>query len=137
MSEVMFMSICAIHMVNAWRTEAGLSMGQFKVDSKSNEITAIPELLRLLELSGSLVTIDAMGCQKTIAACMLERKADYLLVVKANQKTLHTEIKNLFDHYWTSTTECTGCLMLLLMKTDAGRETVMRRKIWRQQGRYP
>ena len=95
----------AIHMVNAWCTEAGLSMGQFKVDSKSNEITAIPELLRLLELSGSLVTIDAMGCQKTIAACILERKADYLLAVKANQKTLHTEIKTLFDHYWTSTTE--------------------------------
>lgn len=76
----------AIHMVNAWCTEAGLSLGQYKVDSKSNEITAIPELLKLLEISGSLVSIDAMGCQKKIAESILEKEADYLLAVKGNQK---------------------------------------------------
>ena len=90
----------AIHMVNAWCTEAGLSLGQYKVDSKSNEITAIPELLKLLEISGSLVSIDAMGCQKKIAESILEKEADYLLAVKGNQKKLYGEVTRLFDQYW-------------------------------------
>ena len=90
----------AIHMVNAWCTEAGLSLGQYKVDSKSNEITAIPELLKLLEISGSLVSIDAMGCQKKIAEAILEKEADYLLAVKGNQKKLYGEVARLFDQYW-------------------------------------
>ena len=64
-------------MVNAWCTEAGLSLGQYKVDAKSNEITAIPALLKLLELAGCLVTIDAMGCQKKIATTILKKDADY------------------------------------------------------------
>lgn len=90
----------AIHMVNAWCTEAGLSLGQYKVDTKSNEITAIPELLKLLEISGSLVSIDAMGCQKKIAESILEKEADYLLAVKGNQKKLYGEVTRLFDQYW-------------------------------------
>ena len=90
----------AIHMVNAWCTESGLSLGQYKVDAKSNEITAIPELLKLLELSGSLVTIDAMGCQKKIAAAILKKDADYLLAVKGNQKKLYGEVTRTFDRYW-------------------------------------
>ena len=90
----------AIHMLNAWCTEAGLSLGQYKVDAKSNEITAIPELLKLLELSGCLVTIDAMGCQKKIATAILKKGADYLLAVKGNQKTLYGEITRTFDQHW-------------------------------------
>ena len=75
----------AIHMVNVWASSNGLALGQTKVDEKSNEITAIPKLLQLLELSGCIVTIDAMGCQKEIAREIIEAQADYLLAVKENQ----------------------------------------------------
>ena len=68
-----------------------------KVDAKSNEITAIPELLKLFELSGSLVTIDVMGCQKKIVAAILKKDADYLLAVKGNQKKLYGEVTRTFD----------------------------------------
>ena len=78
----------AIHMVSAWATANLITLGQVVVDEKSNEITAIPELLRILELSGSLVTIDAMGCQTEIAQTILDAGADYMLAVKKNQPTL-------------------------------------------------
>src|SRR3954453_17501065 len=78
----------AIHMVSAWATENKLSLGQVVVDEKSNEITAIPESLRLLDLSGVVVTIDAMGCQKEIADLIREGGGDYVLAVKQNQPTL-------------------------------------------------
>lgn len=97
----------AIHMLNAWCTEAGLSLGQYKVDAKSNEITAIPELLKLLKLGGGLVTIDAMGCQKKIATEILKKGADYLLAVKGNQKKLYGEITRAFDEYWQDNPEDT------------------------------
>jgi predicted transposase YbfD/YdcC len=87
----------AIHMVSAWATGNQLVLGQYKVDEKSNEITAIPELLKLLNLSGSIVTIDAMGCQKKIAKAIRKADADYVLAVKDNQKILHNEIKTCFD----------------------------------------
>ena len=83
----------AIHMVSAWATENKLSLGQVVVDEKSNEITAIPELLQALEISGALVTIDAMGCQKEIAEQIRERKADYALAVKQNQPTLYEQVE--------------------------------------------
>jgi hypothetical protein len=86
----------AIHMVSAWATESQLVLGQTKVD-KSNEITAIPALLDLLELSGCIVTIDAIGCQKEIASQIVEQGADYVLALKANQGTLHTDTKDLFE----------------------------------------
>lgn len=87
----------AIHMVSAWATGNQLVLGQYKVDEKSNEITAIPELLKLLNLSGSIVTIDAMGCQKKIAKAIRKADADYVLAVKDNHKTLHNEIKTCLD----------------------------------------
>jgi len=87
----------AIHMVSAWATSNQLVLGQYKVDEKSNEITAIPELLKLLNLSGSIVTIDAMGCQKKISKAIRNADADYVLAVKENQKTLHDEIKTCLD----------------------------------------
>jgi predicted transposase YbfD/YdcC len=83
----------AIHMVSAWATENKLSLGQVVVDRKSNEITAIPELLRVLEVSGAIVTIDAMGCQKEIAELIRERGGDYVLAVKQNQPTLSEKVE--------------------------------------------
>jgi predicted transposase YbfD/YdcC len=82
----------AIHMVSAWSTENKLSLGQVVVDEKSNEITAIPELLQLLDVSGAVVTIDAMGCQKEIAARIRQGGGDYVLAVKQNQPTLHEQV---------------------------------------------
>jgi predicted transposase YbfD/YdcC/predicted DNA-binding protein (UPF0251 family) len=86
----------AIHMVSAWATANHVSLGQTIVDAKSNEITAIPQLLKMLELAGSLVTIDAMGCQTEIASAILDAKADYVLAVKENQRTLYEEIEWFF-----------------------------------------
>lgn len=83
----------AIHMVSAWATANRLSLGQIVVDEKSNEITAIPALLKLLELKGCLVTIDAMGCQTAIAEAIRDREADYVLAVKDNQPTLHRGVE--------------------------------------------
>lgn len=89
----------AIHMVSAWATANHISLGQIVVDEKSNEITAIPKLLQILELSGCLVTIDAMGCQTEIAAAIVAEDADYVLAVKGNQPTLHDGIATFFlDH---------------------------------------
>jgi predicted transposase YbfD/YdcC len=87
----------AIHMVSAWATESKLSLGQVVVDEKSNEITAIPALLEVLELSGAIVTIDAMGCQKEIAAKVRERGGDYVLAVKQNQPTLYEQVREAID----------------------------------------
>jgi predicted transposase YbfD/YdcC len=86
----------AIHMVSAWATANRISLGQVVVDQKSNEITAIPRLLELLDVSGCLVTIDAMGCQAEIAGKIIEAKADYVLAVKANQPTLHEGVVEFF-----------------------------------------
>jgi predicted transposase YbfD/YdcC len=89
----------AIHMVSAWATANHISLGQVVVDAKSNEITAIPKLLQLLEISGSVVTIDAMGCQTAIAEKIVSSGADYVLAVKDNQPTLHAGIEAHFiDH---------------------------------------
>jgi predicted transposase YbfD/YdcC len=82
----------AIHMVSAWASENTLSLGQVVVDEKSNEITAIPELLRLLDVAGALVTIDAMGCQKEIAAQIRAGGGDYVLAVKQNQPSLYERV---------------------------------------------
>jgi predicted transposase YbfD/YdcC len=87
----------AIHMVNAWAVHHGLVLGQVKTEAKSNEITAIPELLKLLDLKGSVVTIDAMGCQKEIAKQIVEQGADYVFSLKGNQGNLHKEVALLFE----------------------------------------
>ncbi len=87
----------AIHMVSAFAADNGVVLGQIKTAEKSNEITAIPELLDLLELKGSVVTIDAMGCQKSIAKKITEKEADYVIAVKGNQGHLHQSIKDFFD----------------------------------------
>jgi predicted transposase YbfD/YdcC len=87
----------ALHLVSAFATTSRLVLGQEAVEEKSNEITAIPALLERLDLAGALVSIDAMGCNPTIAQSILDAGADYLLAVKDNQPTLHAEIESYFD----------------------------------------
>jgi len=87
----------AIHIVNAWACEQRLVLGQVKVNNKSNEITAIPELIKVLELSGCIVTIDAMGTQAKIAQLIQEQGADYCLALKGNHHYLHERVVDLFD----------------------------------------
>ncbi len=85
----------ALHSVSVWASEFGLSLGQVACAEKSNEITAIPELLRLVDIKGAIITIDAMGTQKAIAAEIIDGKADYVLGLKGNQETLHQAV---IDH---------------------------------------
>lgn len=84
-------------MVSAFATANGVVLGQQKTNEKSNEITAIPNLLQLIDIKGGIVTIDAMGCQKEIAKKIISKDADYVLAVKDNQKNLHNEIKDFFN----------------------------------------
>jgi len=87
----------AIHIVSAWASENRLVLGQVKVDEKSNEITAIPELLQMLEVNGCIVTIDAMGCQKEIAKDIVDKGADYVLALKGNHGGLHEDVELFFQ----------------------------------------
>jgi predicted transposase YbfD/YdcC len=86
----------ALHSVSVWASEFGLSLGQVACAEKSNEITAIPELLRMVDIKGAIITIDAMGTQKAIAAEIIDGKADYVLGLKGNQETLHQAV---IDHF--------------------------------------
>jgi len=88
-----------IYMVSAWANKNDLVLGQIKVSEKSNEITAIPKLLDLLDLSGCIITIDAMGTQKEIAAKIINKQADYLLALKGNQSNLHEEVIEAFEKF--------------------------------------
>jgi len=85
------------YVVSAWAEDNGLVLGQLKVADQSNEITALPELLRVLELSGCIVTVDAMGTQKKIAKEIIEADADYVLALKGNHETVHEEVKSFLD----------------------------------------
>ncbi len=91
------LGVQAIHLVSAWASDVRVTLGQVAVEEKSNEITAIPKLLEMLEIAGALVTLDAMGCQKEIAAKIRERRADYVLAVKENQPHLHEDVERLFQ----------------------------------------
>jgi predicted transposase YbfD/YdcC len=86
-----------LHMVSAWSTENGLTLGQIATEEKSNEITAIPELIDRLDVKDAIVTVDAMGCQKKIAKKIVDSQADYVLAVKDNQPKLHEAIKDIFS----------------------------------------
>lgn len=89
--------LAALHLVTAWSSQNGLTLGQYATEDKSNEITAIPQLLKLLNLQGCTVTIDAMGCQREIAAEIRAGKADYVLAVKENQPHLYEDLQKHFD----------------------------------------
>lgn len=88
-----------LHLVSAWASDLRISLGQVAVDEKSNEITAVPQLLELLELTGAMVTLDAMHCQKETTAVIRAKGADYVITVKENQPKLHTMIADLFLKY--------------------------------------
>jgi predicted transposase YbfD/YdcC len=88
----------AIHLVSAWASQSRLVLAQRKVETKSNEITAIPEVLRLLELEGCTVTIDAMGCQRAIAKQIVQQGANYVLALKENQEQLHSDVTDTFGY---------------------------------------
>lgn len=86
-----------VHMVSLWACDQQLTLGQVKVDGKSNEITAIPKLLEIIDIAGSTITIDAMGTQVKIASKIIENGADYILALKGNQSQVHDEVRNFFD----------------------------------------
>lgn len=86
----------AIQMVSAWATSQKLVLGQVKVDCKSNEITAIPELIKVLDLKGCIVTIDAIGCQREIVKLIVEQQGDYVISLKNNQGSLYSKVEELF-----------------------------------------
>lgn len=108
----------ALHMVSAFVCGSGLALGQWKTEEKSNEITAIPLVIDSLDITGATVTVDAMGCQKTVAQAIVDKGADYVLALKGNQGTLHEAVRRLFDvaqwqHYgefadWGHATEEAG-----------------------------
>ena len=90
-------SLKALHTVSAWASEQHLMLAQHRVEGKSNEITAIPELLQLLDINGAIITLDAMGTQRDIAAQIVEQGGDYILALKGNQDTLHKRVKAFFQ----------------------------------------
>jgi predicted transposase YbfD/YdcC len=89
--------LTGIHLVNAWSTDNGICLGQLKVDDKSNEITAVPQLMEILDLKGTIVTTDALNTQKTIASKVIEKEGDYLLPVKGNQPALMEAVTSAFE----------------------------------------
>jgi predicted transposase YbfD/YdcC len=87
----------ALHIITAWSSSHQLVLGQKKVHKKSNELTAIPALIEMLEIAGSVITIDAMGCQKDITSLIVKKKGDYILALKGNQKLLYKAVKEWFE----------------------------------------
>ena len=94
-----------LHCVNAWSRKNGITLGQVATAAKSNEITAIPELIRLLDIKGAVVTIDAMGCQKSIAAEIIDNGADYFLALKGNQGIFYKEVSAYLNQLLDSLSE--------------------------------
>lgn len=112
----------ALHSVSVWASELGLSLGQVACDDKSNEITAIPELLKLVNIQGAIITIDAMGTQKAIAAEVIEQKADYVLALKGNQEKLHDAVIEYIDQQFENDFAGTGARQHTTTETAHGRE---------------
>lgn len=121
----------AIHMVSAWLNDKGLVLGQVKRDAKSNEITAIPKLLKRLRLKGCTVSIDAAGCQKEIAGAIIKGEGNYLLAVKGNQPTLHEDIlkqfKEAFDGRRRTADELARPVIETAQETDGGHGRIEKR----------
>lgn len=118
----------AIHMISAWSQANQLVLGQLATAAKSNEITAIPKLLELLDLRGAVVTTDAMGCQKAIAEQIVDQGGDYLLQVKDNHPTLHADLKLLFAEGMRQ--DCLGIGHEYTEDVDAGHGRVETRRLW-------
>lgn len=118
----------AIHRVSAWAQENQLVLGQLTTDAKSNEITAIPALLELLDLQGAVVTIDAMGCQKAIAEKVVAQGGDYILQVKDNHPTLRADLELLFAEGMRP--DCLGVRHEFTEDVTAGHGRVETRRLW-------
>ena len=116
----------ALHLVSAWADSANMILAQYKVDQKTNEITAIPTLLKVLDLEGCLVTIDAMGCQHEIAQQIVDQKADYVLSLKGNQGLLHRDVKDYFAEVKQGGSERKGLSFSETVNLDHGRKEVRR-----------
>ncbi|MCA9647342.1 MAG: ISAs1 family transposase [Myxococcales bacterium] len=117
-----------LHLVSAWATQHGFALGQVRTQEKSNEITAIPQLLHQLELAGAVVTLDAMGCQREVAAQIRAEKGDYVLAVKANQGALHEALEDFFAT--AEAADYAGVEHTYYEETDAGHGRVERRRCW-------
>jgi predicted transposase YbfD/YdcC len=118
----------AIHLVSAWATENGVALGHVKTEEKSNEITAIPELVKMLQLKGCLVTLDAMGCQREIAQTIVDAGADYLLAVKDNQETLREDLEQEFKEAQADDFVHMDCLYHETL--DKGHGRMEKRQYW-------
>jgi predicted transposase YbfD/YdcC len=116
----------ALHAVSVWASEFGLSLGQVACAEKSNEITAIPELLKLVDIKGAIITIDAMGTQKAIAAQIVDRAADYVLAVKGNQETLHDAVIDYIDRQFETDFAGVGVRRHATRETAHGRTETRR-----------
>jgi len=112
----------ALHSVSVWASEFGLSLGQVACAEKSNEITAIPELLRLVDITGAIITIDAMGTQKAIVEQIVDSKADYVLALKGNQETLHQAVIDYIDKQSQNDFADVAARRLTTTETGHGRE---------------
>lgn len=118
----------ALHLVSAWASSHRLMLGQVKVDSKSNEITAIPALLELLDITGCIITIDAMGTQTAIALAIVDKGADYVLSLKANHPTLYTQVKTWFET--AQSTQFNGIEFSYDQRLEAGHHRQEKRQNW-------
>ncbi len=123
------------YIVSAWASESGLVLGQVKVNEKSNEITAVPELLDALYLKGCIVTLDAMGCQKNIAANIIDKDADYVLALKGNHATVHEEVADFFtDAVLPCATQCADTVsegtMDFFQTDEKGHGRIETRRYW-------
>src|SRR6516225_4176193 len=114
----------ALHAVSVWASDFGLSLGQVACDEKSNEITAIPELLRLVDIKGAIITIDAMGTQRAIAGQIIDRKADYVLALKGNQEALHQAVIDCLDRQIENDFAQAAARRLVTKERGHGREEI-------------
>lgn len=121
-------SLKALHTVSAWASEHHLVLAQHRVESKSNEITAIPELLKLLNLNGAIITLDAMGTQRDIAAQIQDQGGDYILALKGNQGTLLNAVKNCFRA--AEQTQWANLDYSYSTATEAGHHRIEHRQVW-------
>ena len=120
----------ALHMVAAWASENGLALGHVKTEDKSNEITAIPELLEVLNVSGCIVTIDAMGCQKAITDAITDAGADYVLALKDNQGELRADTEAIFDRIRESERRAKHTSKQVHTSVTGGHGRVETRRCW-------
>jgi predicted transposase YbfD/YdcC len=116
----------SLHMVSAWASESGLALGQVRVDEKSNEITAIPRLLEMIDVKGRIVTTDAMGCQRDVAKRIVEKKGDYVFCLKGNQESLHDEVKFFFEECQTASYKDVEHSYFETVEKDHGRIEIRR-----------